>query len=123
MDSLGNIPEVHSISDLLDYAIPVIMAPSEHLEDPDHHLPPESGWMVLDHTGHWTHDPRESRESNGISERHFYLIKSAVLRVQRSLFYPCLTSASVFLVTTDEPLMMKRTIPAPWRTTLTTLGL
>ena len=65
MDSLGNIPEVHSLSERLDYVIPVMMAPSEHLEDPDDNLPPEEGWMVLDHTGHWTPDPRDT---NGISE-------------------------------------------------------
>ena len=65
MDSLGNIPEVHSISERLDYAIPVLMAPPNHLEDPADNLPPESGWMVLGKTGHWAHD---SRDTNRISE-------------------------------------------------------
>ena len=65
VDRLDNIPEVHSNSERLDYAIPVMMAPSEQLEDPDNHLPPEEGWLILDQTGHWTPEPRDT---NGISE-------------------------------------------------------
>ena len=66
MDSLDNIPEVHSLSEKLDYAIPLIMAPSEHLEDPDDLLPPEEGWLILDQTGHWTGLDRTGPDWTGL---------------------------------------------------------
>ncbi len=66
--STSTILEVHSISERLDYAIPVMMAPSERLEDPDDNLPPEEGWMVLDPSGHWTPDPRDTIEISELPE-------------------------------------------------------
>ena len=53
VDSLDTTLD-HTISERLEYAVPVMMAPP--LGDPGH-LPPEEGWMVLDHTGHWAPDP------------------------------------------------------------------
>ena len=54
VDSLDPTGEAHTISERLDYAVPVMLALP--LED-SCHLPPEEGWMVLDYTGHWVPDP------------------------------------------------------------------
>ena len=56
VDSLDTTLGDHTISERLEYAVPVMMAPPQHPGNPGH-LPPEEGWMVLDHTGHWAPDP------------------------------------------------------------------
>ena len=51
VDSLDTTWGAHTISERLDYAIPVMLALRQT------HLPPEEDWMVRDKTGHWVPDP------------------------------------------------------------------
>ena len=52
---------------------------------------------------------------------NLFLMNCIIVSSEIPFYYPCLTSASVWLVTTDDLMMMARTIPALRKTTLTTL--
>ena len=74
VDSLDPTGDTHTISERLDYAVPVMLALP--LED-SCHLPPEEGWMVLENTGHWVPDP--SIRMLGHHRRHY----------EEGLTHPC----------------------------------